>query len=100
MIKGIIKQIPKRPRLRPVCEFTTANHRDGATRMGGSFGAGFLSGSLGSYLGSSRHSKNMFEMIGNTVRDAVVGGTISVIGGGKFASTKTTAHSVLHDTAC
>ncbi|VVM20619.1 hypothetical protein BSPWISOXPB_7204 [uncultured Gammaproteobacteria bacterium] len=49
--------------------------------MGGSFGAGFLSGSLGSYLGSSRHSKNMFEMIGNTVRDAVVGGTISVIGG-------------------
>jgi hypothetical protein len=31
MIKGIIKQIPKRPRLRPVCEFTTANHRDGAT---------------------------------------------------------------------
>ncbi|SHN94095.1 hypothetical protein, partial [bacterium endosymbiont of Bathymodiolus sp. 5 South] len=55
-------------------------------RMGGSFGAGFLSGSLGSYLGSSRHSKNMFEMIGNTVRDAVVGGTISVIGGGKFAN--------------
>jgi hypothetical protein len=37
--------------------------------MGGSFGAGFLSGSLGSYLGSSGHSKNMFEMIGNTVRD-------------------------------
>jgi hypothetical protein len=29
------------------------------------FGAGFLSGSLGSYLGSSGHSKNMFEMIGN-----------------------------------
>jgi hypothetical protein len=28
----------------------------------------------------------MFEMIGNTVRDAVVGGTISVIGGGKFAN--------------
>jgi hypothetical protein len=24
-------QIPKRPRLCPVCEFTTANHRDGAT---------------------------------------------------------------------
>jgi hypothetical protein len=42
--------------------------------------AGFLSGSLGSYLGSSGHSKNMFEMIGNTVRDAVVGGTISMIG--------------------
>ena len=55
-------------------------------RMGGSFGAGFLSGSLGSYLGSSGHSKNMFEMIGNTARDAVVGGTISVIGGGKFAN--------------
>ncbi|VVM21280.1 hypothetical protein BSPWISOXPB_7249 [uncultured Gammaproteobacteria bacterium] len=54
--------------------------------MGGSFGAGFLSGSLGSYLGSSGHSKNMFEMIGNTVRDAVVGGTISMIGGGKFAN--------------
>jgi hypothetical protein len=54
--------------------------------MGGSFGAGFLSGSLGSYLGSSGHSKNMFEMIGNTARDAVVGGTISVIGGGKFAN--------------
>jgi hypothetical protein len=94
MIHTLIKQIPKRPRLRPVCEFTTANHRDGATnnripnsianhangkmqynpgwesgsmktlaahglaggivqdRMGGSFGAGFLSGSLGSYLGS------------------------------------------------
>jgi hypothetical protein len=44
--------------------------------MGGSFGAGFLSGSLGSYLGSSGHSKNMFEMIGNTARDAVVGGTM------------------------
>jgi hypothetical protein len=28
----------------------------------------------------------MFEMIGNTVRDAVVGGTISVIGGDKFAN--------------
>ncbi|VVM21541.1 hypothetical protein BSPWISOXPB_7269 [uncultured Gammaproteobacteria bacterium] len=28
----------------------------------------------------------MFEMIGNTVRDAVVGGTISMIGGGKFAN--------------
>jgi RHS repeat-associated protein len=55
-------------------------------RMGGSFGAGFLSGSLGSYLGSSGHSKNMFEMIGNTAREAVVGGTISVIGGGKFAN--------------
>ncbi|VVM22810.1 hypothetical protein BSPWISOXPB_5231 [uncultured Gammaproteobacteria bacterium] len=55
-------------------------------RIGGSFGAGFLSGSLGSYLGSSGHSKNMSEMIGNTARDAVVGGTISVIGGGKFAN--------------
>ncbi len=55
-------------------------------RMGGIFGAGFLSGSLGSYLGSSGHSKNMSEMIGNTARDAVVGGTISVIGGGKFAN--------------
>ncbi|VVH51526.1 hypothetical protein BPUTSESOX_170, partial [uncultured Gammaproteobacteria bacterium] len=55
-------------------------------RMGGSFGAGFLSGSLGSYLGSSGHSKNMPEMISNTARDAVVGGTISVIGGGKFAN--------------
>ncbi len=55
-------------------------------RMGGSFGAGFLSGSLGSYLGSSGHSKNMSEMIGNTARDAVVGGTISVVGGGKFAN--------------
>jgi hypothetical protein len=31
--------------------------------MGGSFGAGFLSGSLGSYLGSSGYSKNMSEMI-------------------------------------
>jgi hypothetical protein len=28
----------------------------------------------------------MFEMIGNTARDAVVGGTISVIGGSKFAN--------------
>ncbi|CAC9977428.1 hypothetical protein, partial [uncultured Gammaproteobacteria bacterium] len=55
-------------------------------RMGGSFGAGFLSGSLGSYLGSSGHSKNMPEMISNTARDAVVGGTISVVGGGKFAN--------------
>jgi hypothetical protein len=45
-------------------------HQD---RMGGIFGAGFLSGSLGSYLGSSGHSKNMSEMIGNTARDAVVG---------------------------
>jgi hypothetical protein len=55
-------------------------------RMGGSFGAGFLSGSLGSYLSSPEHSKNMSEMIGNTARDAVVGGTISMIGGGKFAN--------------
>jgi hypothetical protein len=39
----------------------------------------FLSGSLGSYLGSSGHSKNKFEMIGNTVRDAVVGGTICTL---------------------
>jgi hypothetical protein len=39
--------------------------------MGGSFGAGFLSGSLGSYLSSPEHSKNMSEMIGNTARDAV-----------------------------
>jgi hypothetical protein len=45
-----------------------------------------IRGSLGSYLGSSGHSKNMSEMIGNTARDAVVGGTISVIGGGKFAN--------------
>ena len=50
-------------------------------RMGGSFGAGFLSGSLGSYLSSSGNSR-----IGNTAREAVVGGTISVIGGGKFAN--------------
>jgi hypothetical protein len=28
----------------------------------------------------------MSEMIGNTAREAVVGGTISVIGGGKFAN--------------
>jgi hypothetical protein len=28
----------------------------------------------------------MSEMIGNTARDAVVGGTISMIGGGKFAN--------------
>jgi hypothetical protein len=30
-MRPLIKQIPKRPRLRPVCKFTTANHRDGAT---------------------------------------------------------------------
>jgi hypothetical protein len=77
---SLIKQIPKRPRLRPVCEFTTAGGLRGGKmgtngkmqynpgwesgsmktlaahglaggivqdRMGGSFGAGFLSGSLG-----------------------------------------------------
>jgi hypothetical protein len=29
-MRPLIKQIPKRPRLCPVCEFTTANHRDSA----------------------------------------------------------------------
>jgi RHS repeat-associated protein len=48
-------------------------------RMGGSFSAGFLAGSAGSYLGSSGNAAN-------TITDAVVGGTVSVIGGGKFAN--------------
>ena len=55
-------------------------------RMGGSFGAGFLAGSLGSYFGSSGKSGNTNEMIINTAREAVIGGTISVVGGGKFAN--------------
>ncbi len=55
-------------------------------RMGGSFGAGFLAGSLGSYLGSSGKSSKANEMIGNTAIEAVIGGTISMIGGGKFAN--------------
>ncbi|OIR25173.1 hypothetical protein BGC33_05595 [Bathymodiolus thermophilus thioautotrophic gill symbiont] len=55
-------------------------------RMGGSFGAGFLAGSLGSYLGSSGNARNASELIGNTAREAIVGGTISVVGGGKFAN--------------
>jgi hypothetical protein len=36
-------------------------HQD---RMGGSFGAGFLTGSVGSYFGSSGKSGNTNEMIG------------------------------------
>ena len=55
-------------------------------RMGGSFGAGFLAGSVGSYFGSSGKSGNTNEMIVNTAREAVIGGTISVVGGGKFAN--------------
>ena len=55
-------------------------------RMGGSFGAGFLTGSVGSYFGSSGKSGNTNEMIGNTAIEAVIGGTISVVGGGKFAN--------------
>jgi hypothetical protein len=55
-------------------------------RMGGSFGAGFLAGSLGSYLGSSGKSSKANEMIGNTAIEAVIGGTISMISGGKFAN--------------
>ncbi|VVH60096.1 hypothetical protein BAZOLSSOX_691, partial [uncultured Gammaproteobacteria bacterium] len=55
-------------------------------RMGGSFGAGFLAGSLGSYFGSSGKSGNTNEMIVNTAREAVIGGTISVVGGGKFSN--------------
>jgi hypothetical protein len=52
MIKGIIKQIPKRPRLRPVCEFTTANHRDGATnnRISSSIAKAAQSAGLGAAL--------------------------------------------------
>ncbi len=55
-------------------------------RMGGSFGAGFLAGSVGSYFGSSGKSSKANEMIGNTAIEAVIGGTISVVGGGKFAN--------------
>ncbi|SMN17254.1 Rhs family protein [uncultured Candidatus Thioglobus sp.] len=55
-------------------------------RMGGSFGAGFLAGSVGSYLGSSGNAANTSELVTNTITDAVVGGTVSVIGGGKFAN--------------
>ena len=55
-------------------------------RMGGSFGAGFLAGSLGSYLGSSGNARNANELIGNTAREAIVGDTISVVGGDKFAN--------------
>ncbi|CAC9982743.1 hypothetical protein [uncultured Gammaproteobacteria bacterium] len=55
-------------------------------RMGGSFGAGFLTGSVGSYFGSSGKSGNTNEMIGNTAIEAVIGGAISVVGGGKFAN--------------
>ncbi len=55
-------------------------------RMGGSFGAGFLAGSAGSYLGSSGNAANTSELVANTITDAVVGGTVSVIGGGKFAN--------------
>ena len=54
--------------------------------MGGSFGAGFLTGSVGSYFGSSGKSGNTNEMIGNTAIEAVIGGAISVVGGGKFAN--------------
>ncbi|VVH61019.1 hypothetical protein BAZOLSSOX_1410, partial [uncultured Gammaproteobacteria bacterium] len=55
-------------------------------RMGGSFGAGFLAGSAGSYFGSSGKSSKANEIIGNTAIEAVIGGTISVVGGGKFAN--------------
>jgi hypothetical protein len=46
--------------------------------MGGSFGAGFLAGSVGSYFGSSGKSSKANEMIGNTAIEAVIGGTISM----------------------
>jgi len=55
-------------------------------RMGGSFGAGFLAGSAGSYFGSSGKSGKANEIIGNTAIEAVIGGAISVVGGGKFAN--------------
>ncbi len=42
-------------------------------RMGGSFGAGFLAGSVGSYFGSSGKSSKANEMIGNTAIEAVIG---------------------------
>ncbi len=42
-------------------------------RMGGSFGAGFLAGSVGSYLGSSGNAVNTSELVTNTITDAVVG---------------------------
>jgi hypothetical protein len=54
--------------------------------MGGSFGAGFLAGSVGSYFGSSGKSSKANEMIGNTAIEAVIGGNISMIGSGKFAN--------------
>jgi hypothetical protein len=44
-------------------------------RMGGSFGAGFLAGSVGSYFGSSGKSSKANEIIGNTAIEAVIGGT-------------------------
>ncbi|MBA5249721.1 MAG: hypothetical protein FE834_09380 [Gammaproteobacteria bacterium] len=56
-------------------------------KMGGSFGAGFLASAGSSYFGSSASSNgDTATLIGNTVRDAVIGGTMSVIGGGKFAN--------------
>jgi hypothetical protein len=51
-----LAKIEKRPRSR--IRFIGLSHiQNGKNRMGGSFGAGFLSGSLGSYLGSSRRER-------------------------------------------
>lgn len=55
-------------------------------QAGGKFGAGFLSGVAESYLGSLGTANGINERIGNTIRDAVIGGTVSVIGGDKFAN--------------
>jgi hypothetical protein len=50
--------------------------------MGGSFGAGFLAGSAGSYFGSSGKSGKANEIIGNTAienRPAVISAKMALV---------------------
>ena len=54
-------------------------------QAGGKFSAGFLSGFTSSYFGSSVPSGgDSAKLITNTITDAIIGGTVSVLGGGKF----------------
>jgi RHS repeat-associated protein len=60
-----------------------------AEMSGASFSSGFLAGSFGSLAGSYGHDWG--NVAANTLQAAVVGGTASVIGGGKFENGAVTA---------
>ena len=54
-----------------------------ASAAGGSCGSGALSAGLAQYAGSNIHVDGM---VGNVVARSIIGGTASVLGGGKFAN--------------